>query len=490
MERKKTWSAAAVVLVAIAGAGLFLRLWGLGAQSLWIDEGFTINGALSVLEKGLPVLDSGAFYSNGILYTYTAAGAMAALGFDPFEPYAPRLPSALFGTALIVAVYALYREMFNDRAGALAAAFITAFAHWEIAWSRQARGYTAATLLLVIAFICFKRSVEGRAHRWLYALGAIASIAAACAFQGSTTAAIVGFGVALAHEWFARMRGPRWGSAIPLAIATLGVPLLVIALGILSGRTSEGVFGHYARVVEDVILLFLGGSLVALVTLFFGRGKDRTAAHLVSVIFVSLASIAAFSPTIQLRYAFPFFTLMIVLTVYGVKALAERLLGGTPSSLRYAASALVLLLATFPFLQIMPKESYRLEPGSPQPDFESAFRLVKEDRKAGDRIISGYAQLHKIYLGEKGEWLKLNLNNGPAGAEKRIFRGVDFYVGAPVLPDVDALDAAIRTSHGHIVVDAMTRQRIPGLFLYLETNERVSRIGYIESQSQIHVYRF
>src|SRR3989338_5633022 len=79
------------LILALIGYGLFLRVYGLGEQSLWIDEGYTINASQAILERGIPQLDSGKMYSGWMLSTYMTAGAMKVFGFDPFSPWSARI---------------------------------------------------------------------------------------------------------------------------------------------------------------------------------------------------------------------------------------------------------------------------------------------------------------------------------------------------------------------------------------------------------------
>lgn len=58
---KKNWFIILILGIFIFWGG-FLRLHNLGVQSLWIDEGYTINAAQGVLDHGYPILDSGLSY--------------------------------------------------------------------------------------------------------------------------------------------------------------------------------------------------------------------------------------------------------------------------------------------------------------------------------------------------------------------------------------------------------------------------------------------
>ena len=130
------------ILAIFVGWGGFLRLYDLGEQSLWIDEGYTINASQAIIDQGKPILGSGSSYNAHLLHTYTTAASMKLFGFEATNPWAARLPAAIFGILTILAAYLFTYRITKNKLTALAATFIIAFSYWEIAWSRQARGYT------------------------------------------------------------------------------------------------------------------------------------------------------------------------------------------------------------------------------------------------------------------------------------------------------------------------------------------------------------
>ena len=129
-----------IVLIVIVLFGLFLRVYDLGEQSIWIDESYTINAALAVHENGVPLLDSGKYYWRGVLSTYLISFFLL-FGINEFNA---RIVSVLFGTLFIIGGYFLGREFHSKRAG-LIMSFLLAFSYWQIAWSRQARMYIQLT---------------------------------------------------------------------------------------------------------------------------------------------------------------------------------------------------------------------------------------------------------------------------------------------------------------------------------------------------------
>src|SRR3989338_4574098 len=91
-----------VVLLAIVVGSLGLCLHRLGAGSFWIDELFYVNGAISILEQGAPVLEGGRVYTRALPYTYVVAVAFKLFGVSEF---AARIPSVMFGMLTIIGIF-------------------------------------------------------------------------------------------------------------------------------------------------------------------------------------------------------------------------------------------------------------------------------------------------------------------------------------------------------------------------------------------------
>ena len=104
-----------ILFGAILFAGLFLRLVDLGFQSLWIDEGFSINAAQAIIAHGYPILNSGKIYTSSPLNTTIIAGAIKIFGLDPFNPWTARLPSVAFGIGVVALVYFFTRHIFQNK---------------------------------------------------------------------------------------------------------------------------------------------------------------------------------------------------------------------------------------------------------------------------------------------------------------------------------------------------------------------------------------
>ncbi len=153
------------LLAALAGLGL--RLAYASQASLYLDEFTTIWAAQRVLSSGLPRFPSGAVYTQGLIFTYLEAVALA-LG-STFNTLLARLPSLILGVAVLALTCYAARRLFRTLPVGLAALWLAIDAQ-AILWSGRARTYTLLQLLVLLAFLAwYQGAVDGDrpGPRWL-----------------------------------------------------------------------------------------------------------------------------------------------------------------------------------------------------------------------------------------------------------------------------------------------------------------------------------
>ncbi|MEK7090948.1 MAG: hypothetical protein AAB887_00390 [Patescibacteria group bacterium] len=142
-----------ILLIFIVLLGSGLRLFHLGSRPLgftW-DEAALGYNAYSLLKTGrdeygkiLPVvLKSFGDYKPGV-YAYLAVPSIATLGLSEF---ATRLPSAIFGTLLVIVVYLLTRNAFT--------ALLLAINPWSLYFSRGAWEANIALVFTTLGALLF-----------------------------------------------------------------------------------------------------------------------------------------------------------------------------------------------------------------------------------------------------------------------------------------------------------------------------------------------
>ena len=136
-------------LIALTALAAALRLPTLGSQSLWLDEVLTGNLARGSLGDLFHVVaqqeaNPPLFYLLEWVWTRVAGTSEFAL----------RLPSALFGIALVPVGYAIGRRLAGERT-AVALAALVAVHPLLVYYSQEARGYSAVALACAVGFLFF-----------------------------------------------------------------------------------------------------------------------------------------------------------------------------------------------------------------------------------------------------------------------------------------------------------------------------------------------
>jgi len=129
-------------------AGAYLRLRQLGDESIWLDEALSIvyvtrDYTTFELLFELPLEDP-----HPPLYYLLLDGWIAVFGSSEV---AVRMPSALFGIASLVLVYAVGARLFDREAGTVAAALL-GLSSFNLYYAQEARMYTLLAALTLASF--------------------------------------------------------------------------------------------------------------------------------------------------------------------------------------------------------------------------------------------------------------------------------------------------------------------------------------------------
>lgn len=356
----------AVLAAALTALGLWLRLHGLGAQSLWLDEILQAHATrrslawtLSHMATDKPPLD----------YLIQHA-VIRLLGSD--REAALRLHAALFGALTLPVVFLWGRSAFGPAAG-LCALAVLAVSPLHLRYSQEGRPYALFALLTALSsWSLWELTGRSRARARWWALHAAATWASLWTLSLSLLTA------ALQQAWIwgrafsqraastgHQIRAVAWGS---LAVALLSTLTLAPLAGRLLAAARETppygfdpltgatllrnlntfAFGH--SVDEQLGGAFLWALPLLLVGLTWGRRRGAALALLlllaVGNFAVPLALCAWANHWFEVRYALGALvplTLILGAGAAGFAALLARLV--TPARRRSAAEAALLTVA-------------------------------------------------------------------------------------------------------------------------------------------------
>jgi len=159
-EMSRVWSLA--ILLAIFLLGLALRLYNLDANSLWVDEIYTVTTSrldLQSMLRFLVVADS----HPPLLYVTTKS----FIGLAGSSDFAVRLPFALVGTISILLAYRV-GEMLWSRTEGLVGAFLLSINAYHVEYSQEARHYALMTFLALLSLVFLLKALQdNRKGMWL-----------------------------------------------------------------------------------------------------------------------------------------------------------------------------------------------------------------------------------------------------------------------------------------------------------------------------------
>ena len=136
----------------------FLRFYNLGGSSFWVDELNHVFAGISLSKGEAPVFPSGVPNERAYLYSKFVGWSFSLFRVNEASA---RVPSAVLGLLSVLLVFWIGKRWFDERIG-LVAAFLLAFAHPEIGWSRTCRMYTLFQFLFLSGVYLFYKGFESQ----------------------------------------------------------------------------------------------------------------------------------------------------------------------------------------------------------------------------------------------------------------------------------------------------------------------------------------
>jgi tetratricopeptide (TPR) repeat protein len=400
--------------------GTALRLYLLGADSLWGDE---INTAVLFVRVPIPYIVTHFHPNNHTLFSLLAH--LFTLGGS--NELLLRIPAAMLGIATIPALYQLGRVMFTADTG-MVAAFLLAISPYHIWFSQEARGYTGMVLFSVLSILFFFRALKvGR--RWHFA-GFILATALAL-YTHLFTILLVGAELCILagyllvkiltkrrnrRETFSILRS--WTITLlvlGLLVAVLDAPLWLALLGVID-QTYAGDYATSLGYATDWSLDFAsqakllrsyGGSLfahrygvatVSLVLFLLGLvtslGQRRQSAlALVSVLVLPFLLVAAITMLwtgfyVYSRFFFFLLPVYLLFTAYGIVAVGRFALYAVGRWFEAHVPAVVAsCLFALALLGIPTMSALRQVYGPERQDWRGVGDYLWENASPGDLVI-------------------------------------------------------------------------------------------------------
>lgn len=424
------------------GAALAFRVYGIGAENLWIDE------IKQVERASRPISDIIGITGDRDPSTLSVVIHRGMLQLGTSETLL-RLPSAVFGSLDVLAVFFLTRLLLGGRV-AVAAGLLLAINPLHIWYSQELRWYSLWSLLITVSYLFLARAWTGGSKRsWLgYALTLIMSsytfvltyLVMAC--QG------------LSSLWFGWTKRSPLRTVRPVAIAQAAVvlaslPLFTMVTDRATGGTGTSLgtprgvsmaalpYGYYSyaagfsagptvrelhhspgvlEVLTGHPIVFAYGAIAILAVIGIWRLRRVTPAIQLVLPLVAglplLVFLASFRTDLvfNVRYTLPALTGWTIAVGAGAEYLWSRLeQAGT--RMRWAVPALLAGLMGYSLF------NYYFNPRYDKEDARGALAAVRESRKPDARVvvIGQIADTANYYAGDMSLITFLQCEQGDDG---------------------------------------------------------------------------
>jgi mannosyltransferase len=146
---KLSFNGNSLLIVSILLLGFLLRIYNLSGESLWLDEGHSVNLAHLSIQQ----LDRYLYEVYPPLYFLFLHFWIGIFGDSEFSI---RFPSVIFGVLSIFMMYKMSSLLFNKNAGIISSLLLS-LSIFHIYYSQEARAYTLMVLLTLLSMYCFVR---------------------------------------------------------------------------------------------------------------------------------------------------------------------------------------------------------------------------------------------------------------------------------------------------------------------------------------------
>jgi len=371
----RPWHARHVVLLClILAVGLALRLYGLGSQSMWEDEAFSIRMArLNPIE--IVAKTAKADYNPPLYYLVLHAG----FRLTGVSDVAARLPSVLFGLVSLVLIYKIGRLLFDEQTGILACV-ILALSSYHVLYSQEARAYALMACLSLASLYFFLRLLRERSM--------------------ATSVGYVAFTALLMYAHY-------------YAIFVLAAQHLYVAVLLLSpGEARELTLARWVRLQAALLVLYIPwvapmigqaasqhaefwiprpitGTLVYTLKAFTGLNRFLLMVFVVLALVFVTPVVAPFAISQVLKPIYvPRYTIAASLSLYLLTARGLTRLNRRGTLVLTALIVAVSSVSMWTYYQTPSEQTYRMGFFAlPKPDMRSAVRDMDRLARPGDLVL-------------------------------------------------------------------------------------------------------
>ena len=380
----------------LLAAGLFTRFFGIGYQSIWIDEGstfyfsrFTFSELMSIIEPNSPV------------YHVMEGLSVKLLGQTEFGL---RFVSALAGALTVPLAYVLSMKLFGNRPVAIITSALFLMSPICLFYGQEARGYMLVFLLFMLQTLVLLNALETRRNLMWVLFAAISAIQFALQYSGIIATFTLYLYVLYRSCKDARSKEYKpfiqmiWSGILFLAMIS---PLLVKYIQDSTSSTLEHTQWSWCFVgieytinqLNDFLFGFII-SAVMFVLVIIGfclcfREKRETAIMLGIIMFFPLifSTVYSFSTNMAPRYVLWSATAFYLLIPFFLTRVDPKVLVNRKTVIAISAVLVILAAAVLPvYYTEVTKE-----------DFRAGAKALSENVQSGDLVLYAVASENAVY---------------------------------------------------------------------------------------------
>ncbi len=460
------------ILIIILLLALVLRVYGLGDQSIWIDEGFSSYATKNIIEKGIPLMDSGREYNSYSAFHYPLAAFAITFGFSDVVL---RFYSVIFGLLMIYLAFILGKEFFGSNRIGLFAAIIIAFSIWEIGWSRQIRSYQQLQFFFFLSLLFMKRLFDKPNFKYalLFLVSSYITILTHPFGYSLIGIFIIMFLFYLIFErkkFISRIKqllvekNISKTSKILLSIITFGLLafLLFISANLFLKLNPNGLnyaTKYFLFLKSDYRMLFYLGIIGFFLSLQnYKKTLFITLAFIIPYIFIT-----NYVYLIQFRYLFLLFPVLTLFTSVIIDRILELKTKRFNLILQIILLGIIFLTIFSSGFVLIPEKTVFLERETPQPNFKGAYEFILENDSNNSTLIAANTVPAILYYKNPDFWLRYSLTGKPINYTS------DVYTGSPAIINLNNI-TSINSSY-YLVIDQLGMNRInPEVREYINNN--------------------
>ena len=402
------------LLAAILLFAFFIRIYALGNAPFWIDESISSIASTNILEKGLPIFDSGAMYNRALVFHYIQA---FFLNFGSTD-FMVRFFSVICGLLTVFLAYKIGKE-YSKSGGLISALFMAVF-YLEVFYSRQARFYQLFQLMFFLSLYLLYKSKENPKFIYLALISFFITV-------DTQIAGLILIPFFIGHMLIYNKKQKY------LSFITL-IPLIRQFIGLFKVSTASttsavNYVSRYASYLTNIKYLFI----LIVPGVIWSFKKKRRLTFLLVVPSILLLGGVFFVKYFALRYAYFFVFPLVLYSSLLISFLYEKY-----GKMMLASVFILLILPSnliFPFTYvnvIVPVDKNYYDVSAPEINYKDIPEDIAMELK-DNTLVTMFSSGVEWYIKKPDYVFPFSMTG--AGNDTISFNNVDIYTGAPILTE-------------------------------------------------------